>query len=75
MKFEKVKGLNDEQFRRFSGTKRTTFDKMVSILSEANRVKKIKGGRKSKLSVEDMLLRSRFFNERRKESTFMAPRT
>ncbi len=56
MEFEKVKGLNDEQFRRRSGTKRTTFDKRVSILSEGRRVKKIKGGRKSKLSVEDMLL-------------------
>ncbi|MCX6994773.1 MAG: hypothetical protein NTY13_02970 [Chlamydiae bacterium] len=42
MEFEKVKGLNDEQFRRFSGTKRTTFDKMVSILSEGRRVKKSK---------------------------------
>lgn len=56
MKFEKVKGLNDEKFRRLSGTKRTTFDKMVSILREADRMKKIKGGRKSKLSIEDMLL-------------------
>ena len=56
LKFEKVKGLNDEKFRRLSGTKRTTFDKMVSILREADRMKKIKGGRKSKLSIEDMLL-------------------
>ena len=56
MKFEKVKGLKDEQLRRLSGTKRTTFDKMVLILSEANRVKKIKGGLKSKVSFEDMLL-------------------
>ncbi len=29
---------------------------MISILSQAYRVKKIKGGRKSNLSVEDMLL-------------------
>ena len=42
MKFEKFKGLNDEKFRCLSGTQRRTFDKMVSILSEANRVKKIK---------------------------------
>ena len=36
--------------------KRTTFDIMVGILRKADKVKKQKGGRNSKLSIEDMLL-------------------
>ena len=56
MKFEKVKALEAEKFRRLTGVKRTTFDKMVLILREADKVKKQKGGRNSKLSIEDMLL-------------------
>jgi uncharacterized Fe-S cluster-containing radical SAM superfamily protein len=32
MKFETVKGLDEEKFRRLTGVKRTTFDKMVAIL-------------------------------------------
>ena len=56
MKFDKVKDLEAEKFRRLTGVKRTTFDKMVMILREADKVKKQKGGRNSKLSIEDMLL-------------------
>ena len=56
MKFDKVKDLEAEKFRRLTGVKRTTFDKMVLILREADKVKKQKGGRSSKLSIEDMLL-------------------
>ncbi|KIC73147.1 putative transposase for insertion sequence element IS702 [Neochlamydia sp. EPS4] len=56
MKFDKIEKLDDERFRRLTGVKRTTFDKMVQILQEADKVKKIKGGRKYKLSLEDMLL-------------------
>ena len=56
MKFDKVKDLEAEKFRRLTGVKRTTFDKMVLILREADKVKKQKGGRNSKLSIEDMLL-------------------
>jgi len=33
MKFETVKDLSNEKFRRLTGVKRTTFDKMVSILN------------------------------------------
>ena len=32
MKFETVKELDDEKFRRLTGVKRPTFDKMVGIL-------------------------------------------
>nr|NGY95501.1 hypothetical protein [Neochlamydia sp. AcF84] len=56
MKFDKIEKLNDERFRRLTGIKRTTFDKMAQILQEADKAKKIKGGRKYKLSLEDMLL-------------------
>jgi len=56
MKFETVKELDHEKFRRLAGVKRTTFDKMVLILEQANKNKKAYGGRKNKLSVENMLL-------------------
>ncbi|MBS4165314.1 Uncharacterized protein NEOC65_000368 [Neochlamydia sp. AcF65] len=56
MKFDKIEKLDDERFRRLTGVKRSTFDKMVQILQEADTAKKIKGGRKYKLRLEDMLL-------------------
>lgn len=56
MKFDKITGLDDERFRRLTGVKRTTFEKMILILQEADRTKKIRGGRKNKLSIENMLL-------------------
>lgn len=56
MKFDKIVGLDDERFRRLTGVKRTTFDKMAVILREADKAKKIRGGRKNKLSIENMLL-------------------
>lgn len=58
MKFDKISGLDDEKFRRLTGVKRTTFEKMITILGEEDRVKKAKGGRKNKLSIEDLLLMS-----------------
>lgn len=56
MKFESIQGLEEEKFRRLTGVKRATFEKMMGILSEADKQKKAKGGRKSKLSLEDRLL-------------------
>jgi len=56
MKFETVKELDDEKFRRLAGVKRTTFDKMVFILTQSDKDKKIHGGRKNKLIIENMLL-------------------
>jgi hypothetical protein len=56
MKFDKIAGLDDERFRRLTGVKRSTFEKMVLILQEADKAKKIRGGRKNKLSIENMLL-------------------
>lgn len=56
MKYESIKGLEDEKFRRLTGVKRTTFEKMLGILSEADTKKHAKGGRKPKLVLEDRLL-------------------
>jgi hypothetical protein len=56
MKFETVKNLVGEKFRRLTGVKRTTFDRMVEILEQSDRNKKVKGGRRNKLSIENMLL-------------------
>ncbi len=56
MKFETVKGLDEEKFRRLTGVKRTTFNKMVGILEQAIKNRETNKGRKKKLSVENMLL-------------------
>jgi hypothetical protein len=56
MKYDQIKELLEEQFRRLTGVKKATFKKMLGILREADEKKKAKGGRKSKLSVEDQLL-------------------
>ena len=41
MKYEKVAALSDGQFRRLTGLKRQTFEKMIEILTEADRIKKL----------------------------------
>lgn len=56
MKYEKIKSLSDEKFRRLCGVKPATFAKMLTILKEANKIKKAKGGRKNKVTEEDMIL-------------------
>lgn len=56
MRYTTLEGLDEEKFRRLTGVKRPTFEKMVSILREAHYLKKRKGGRNNKLSIEDTLL-------------------
>lgn len=56
MKYPQIQGLEDEKFRRLTGVKRSTFEKMLSILKEADIKKKSRGGRKNKLCIEDQLL-------------------
>lgn len=56
MKYEQIRNLSDESFRRLTGIKRQTFEKIVKILVEDDKNKKIKGGRKNKLSLENQLL-------------------
>ena len=56
MKFEQIKSESQEGFRRLTGIKRTTFDVMTTILSEAEALLKAQGGKPNKLSIEDRLL-------------------
>jgi hypothetical protein len=58
MKFENIKGYCDEEFCRITGVKRSTFEKMLEILSCALVKRLALGDRKPKLSLEDMLLAS-----------------
>jgi len=56
MKYENIKNYKESQFRRITGVKRATFEKMVEIVREAEKTIRSKGGRKPSLSVEDMVL-------------------
>jgi len=56
MKFEKIKHYPDGLFRRITGIKRKTFDKMVEIVQEAEKIKKARGGRPNNLLLEDRIL-------------------
>ena len=51
-----IKEYGDEKFRRITGVKRKTFDKMTEILQAAYNAKHKRRGRKPKLCIEDMLL-------------------
>ena len=56
MKYERMKSYSEEQFRRITGVKRATFEKMLEILRPKLREKLSKGGRKPTLTLEEMLL-------------------
>ncbi len=56
MRYDNLKEFKDEEFRRLTGIKRTTFEKMVEILKEAEKAKKTFGGKPNKLAMEDRLL-------------------
>jgi hypothetical protein len=56
MKFDQIKNLKNEQFRRLTGVMRPTFDKMIELLLTAEQVKKALGGAPNKVSLEDRLL-------------------
>ena len=56
MRYESLKEFKDEEFRRLTGVKRTTFEKMVEILKEAEQAKKAIGGKPNKLTIQDRLL-------------------
>ena len=56
MKYEIIKSYSDEQFRRITGVKRATYEKMLEILRPKHKEKLTKGGRKPKLNLEEMLL-------------------
>ena len=56
MKYEKIKNYKDEEFRRLSGVKRSTFKKIIGILEEAEKKKKARGGKPNALPMEERLL-------------------
>lgn len=56
MKYEIIKEYNDEKFRRITGVKKTTFEKMIEILQKSYAEKHRRRGRKPKLSIENQLL-------------------
>lgn len=58
MRYEKLKKIKAQEFRRLTGVKRQTFETMIDILKEAERKKMRRGGRPSKVSLEDRLLMS-----------------
>ena len=58
MKYRETISLTEEQFRRLTGVKRPVFDKMLSVLRPAHALKKARGGRPNKLSLEDTLMMS-----------------
>ncbi len=47
MKYDQIKDLGKEKFRRLTGVQHCTFNKMIGILSEADKKKKVKGGQKT----------------------------
>ncbi len=55
-KYDQLSGLRDTQFKRLTGVQRTTFFAMAETLTTADAAKKARGGRGSKLCVEDRLL-------------------
>lgn len=54
--YDNIRNLRDEEFRRLTGVKRTTFQQMILLLLEAEKVQKIKRGKPQKLCIEDRLL-------------------
>jgi hypothetical protein len=56
MLWKNVQNLKNEDFKRLSGVHRKTFDKMMEILNEAEKIKKKRGGKPSKLCLQDELL-------------------
>ena len=56
MKYEAAKGLKPGDFRRLTGITRKVFTKMITVLEEAEKQKKSRGGKPNTLSMEDRLL-------------------
>jgi hypothetical protein len=55
-KYEELKELSEKQFRRLTGVQRGTFEKMVTILLEAQQKIYRRAGRKGNLNIKDKLL-------------------
>lgn len=55
-KYQTVSKLKGEEFRRLTGVKRETFEKMMEALREAEKIYKARGGKPKVLSLENRLL-------------------
>ncbi len=53
---KRIEKLKEKDYQKYFGVNKATFDKMLKILEEADRYKRIKGGRPSVLSVLDKLV-------------------
>lgn len=56
MRYSTALDYSDEKFRRLTGIRKQTFEKMLAILTEAHARKKARGGRPNKLQVPEMLM-------------------
>ena len=56
MKYRKVRMLKAEKFRRLTGVKKGTFEKMLEVLNAANEKSHERGGRPAALPMADRLL-------------------
>lgn len=56
MKYEGIQNYSDAQFRRITGVRKGTFEKMLEILMAAHVEKHKRRGRNPKLNMEDRLL-------------------
>lgn len=56
MKFEQIRGEDEEGFRRLTGIRHRTFEVMLTILRAAETVLKAQGGKPNKLTLEERLL-------------------
>ena len=66
LKYENIKTYSAEEFRRITGVKRLTFEKMVEILQGAEAQRRSKGGPKPDLPLEEQLLATlEYFREYR----------
>ncbi len=56
MKYEKLKKMKDEKFKRAVGVPRVLFEILVMVLETHFKEKQRKGGPKPKLCIEDILV-------------------
>ena len=57
MRYAAVINYDDAQFRRLTGVRKSTFQRMVEILAEAHIRKKAEGGRPNKVTIPEMRMR------------------
>lgn len=57
-KYEQVSKLSNRQFKRYIGVSRKIFEILVLLVSQAEKKRKKKAGRKAKLSLEEQILMS-----------------